>query len=147
MRNEYCRTHACQNINKLVEEGCISKETGEELLRDQLFRLENDKVDLSSISVKALAPLRREQDPEIQQKVIALVAKGGERKEDLYGTERKMKALLGRFHDTDAHCPVPKHQNKADFAEECAAFWTKARKYWSEEVIEEVLDKARIGTR
>lgn len=48
----------------------------------------------------------------------------------------------------DAEKPKePKHQNKADFMEEATAFWAKARKYWSEEVIEEVLDKARVNTR
>ena len=101
----------------------------------------------AGFSTRALRPLIREQDPEIQQKVIALVAKAGERKEELYGTERKMKAAIDRFKEVEPSKPEPKHQNKADFAEECAAFWTKARRYWSEEVIEEVLDKARINTR
>ena len=98
-------------------------------------------------SENALRPLIREQDPEIQQKVIALVAKGGERKEELYGTERKMKAAIARYKDVEPEKPQPKYQNKADFMEECTAFWVKARRYWEEEVIEEVLDKARINTR
>lgn len=41
----------------------------------------------------------------------------------------------------------PKHQTKVEFMEECTAFWVKARKLWSEEVIEEVLDKARVNSR
>ena len=106
-----------------------------------------DNPTFVGFSENALRPLINEQDPEIQQKVISIVESAGKEKTMNYGTERKMKAAIARFKDVDAHTPEPKHQNKADFAEECAAFWTKARKHWSEEVIEEVLDKARINTR
>ena len=37
--------------------------------------------------------------------------------------------------------------NAADFAKGCVDFWIWARRYREEEVIEEVLDKARVSTR
>ena len=61
---------------------------------------------------------------------------------------KAVKEEAKRFKEVEPEKPKePKHQNKADFMEECVAFWTKARRHWEEEVIEEVLDKARISTR
>lgn len=55
---------------------------------------------MSGFSAKALRPLIREQDPEIQQKVITNAGKlDEENRLSRYGTERKMKAALARYHD------------------------------------------------
>lgn len=142
------RTQECRVKLKWVVENC-EKEMDIETIREVEKAVDfcEKEPAFAGFSTRSLRPLITEQDSEIQQKVIAAVESAGNLKQHDFGTERKMKAAIDRFHDTDAHTPEPKHQNKSDFMEECTAFWVKARKYWSEEVIEEVLDKARVNTR
>ena len=64
---------------------------------------------------------------------------------DKWSEQRREEAK--RFKDVEPEKSEPKHQNKSDFMEEATTFWLKARRHWSEEVIEEVLDKARVNTR
>ena len=61
---EYC----ISNIDKLVEEGCITQERATELKKWQRFRAEHP--DMSGLSEKACRPLMREKDPEVQAKAI-----------------------------------------------------------------------------
>lgn len=74
MRTEYCRTHMVGDIGKFVAEGCITKEEGEEMIRDQKFRNEL-KIEFSTVSTDALRPLRREKDEEVKQKAISTIEK------------------------------------------------------------------------
>ena len=62
-----------------------------------------------------------------------------------WSKQRKAEAKASKYVEPEK--PQPKTQTKADFMEAATAFWEKARKYWTEEVIEEVLDKARVNTR
>ena len=67
----------------------------------QVIEFKKEHTDLSAFNQKTIMPLIREQDPEIQQKVISLVESAGKEKVMNYGTERKMKAALNRYKDTN----------------------------------------------
>jgi hypothetical protein len=61
---EYC----ISNINKLVEEGCITPERAKDLKKWQAFRIEHPEI--SGLTEAACKPLMRETDPEILAKAI-----------------------------------------------------------------------------
>jgi hypothetical protein len=61
---EYC----ISNINKLVEEGCITPERARDLKKWQAFRIEHPEI--SGLTEGACKPLMREQDLEVQAKAI-----------------------------------------------------------------------------
>lgn len=108
-----------------------------------------DNPTLVGFSEKGLRPLTNEQDPEIMQKVLSLVAKGGERKQDLYGTERKMKAAIARFKDVEPEKPKEKKLwNKVEQMEYTVAFVKTMYKNGVEsEVIAELVTKALYNYR
>ena len=61
----------------------------------QVIEFRKEHSDLSLFNQKTIMPLIREQDPEIQQKVITNAEKlNDENKLSRYGSERKMKAAL-----------------------------------------------------
>ena len=66
---EYC----ISNIDKLVEEGCITQERATELKKWQRFRAEHP--DMSGLSEKACRPLMREKDPKVQAKAIEVTGR------------------------------------------------------------------------
>jgi hypothetical protein len=61
---EYC----ISNIDKLVEEGCITPERARDLKKWQAFRIEHPEI--SGLTEGACRPLMRETDPEVQAKAI-----------------------------------------------------------------------------
>jgi hypothetical protein len=61
---EYC----ISNINKLVEEGCITPERARDLKKWQAFRIEHPEI--SGLTEGACKPLMREQDLAVQAKAI-----------------------------------------------------------------------------
>ena len=62
---------------------------------------------------------------------------------------RKQQRELKATKDTEEQTKLRNRKtlNAADFATQAELFWTWARKYRTEEQIEEVLDKARVNTR
>lgn len=77
-------------------------------------------TEFSVLSENALKPLIRMKDPEAQAKVVALVAKGGKRKQELYGTGKKMKAVVDRYDIIEPEKPkekVKKLWNKVEQTE------------------------------
>jgi hypothetical protein len=61
---EYC----ISNIDKLVEEGCITPERARDLKKWQAFRIEHPEI--SGLTEGACKPLMRETNPEVQAKAI-----------------------------------------------------------------------------
>ena len=61
----------------------------------------------------------------------------------------KLQRELKATKDTEEQTKLRNRKtlNAADFATQAELFWTWARKYRTEEQIEEVLDKARVNTR
>ena len=93
MRNEEC----LEKIEWTVKHCGMRKDHADECIKAREFMKDNPHF--GGFSTKGLMPLINEQDPEIKQKVISLVENAGNLKEHKYGTEKKMKAALNRYHD------------------------------------------------
>lgn len=97
-RKEYCIRWAAEGSEKCG----LSEDRVREL--KQWVDFIDEKPEFSGFSENALKPLIREQDSEIKEKVIRTVSNpdmSDSTRQQRYGTERKMKAAIARYKDTN----------------------------------------------
>lgn len=90
MRNEEC----LEKIDWTVEHCGMRTDHANEC--KAALALKKEHTQFWGMSTDALIPLIHEKNEEVKSKIIKLVAKGGERKGELYGTQDKMKAAINR---------------------------------------------------
>lgn len=96
MRNEEC----LEKIEWTVEHCGMRKDHADECIKAREFMKENTQF--WGYSTVGLMPLIREQDSEIKQKIVTNALKlNDEDRLSRYGTERKMKAAINRYKDTN----------------------------------------------